>query len=357
MNLSDLAFVLRELRKPPANELTGAYKKLGRILSNASSKPTKELSQEVQVERNRISELHKNINLEDWSSERRHVFFGMGGGDVFGPRVLEVIGSIFEEHAMDPANAARRVQELQNQAQSLQNQIKQVFDGLGPLLTKLIADLDEPAEANVTIIFDGEAALSNLSDFREAGRTWHFIASQLATVAGVSSDEVVIARFAGGSTLLEIAAPLAVVVVFSRAIDAVLAKVHKWYEIRKLKREVENLDLENQALRKGLQQLAEEEKKDEYHEVAEKLVIESATELSPQERPELINGVSSALKKLSGFIKKGGRIDVDHDQIENEPNRREEFRLAYESIQRLSTEQAPRRMLETEHDKKTNGED
>jgi hypothetical protein len=159
----------------------------------------------------------------------------------------------------------------------------------------------------VLISFSGNASMNNIVDFKKWGAEWHDIGRGIAMVHGMAPDEVRVVGAKNGSIVIE----LAVAYGFARTISGIILETLKVTErildIKRKAEEIRGMKLGNDKIAKELEQEAESEKEKEVERVASE--VAKRLEKKSGQDGDQIKALEVSVKKLVGFIEKGGEVD------------------------------------------------
>lgn len=219
-----------------------------------------------------------------------------------GARVIE---DILYRNSIDIATAANKIQEL---TQTLNEGIRKsglIADGLDGCVQD--DELEVYDEALIRVSFLGDAAMSNVKDFKKWGIIWHDIGRGVAMVHGNAPEDVKIIGAAKGSVILELMALAKIATTIAGVIWSALKVAEKVLDIRKKAGEIRHLNLETKKLAGDMEKAAEKEKEVGVTNIINLQIKE--LKLKKNGDGEKISALEKSVKNLVDFIELGGEVD------------------------------------------------
>jgi len=205
----------------------------------------------------------------------------------------------------------------------------------------------------VSIVYPSEAEANTLIDLENVVRLWvrHFRA--ISRLTRTSADDVVTRKLTRGSLAIEVIAAAAVVVAVGEAVVAAMNVVEKTSKLRKIEREIRNLDLQNEELEASVRRQREETEEREMIAAAEELV--ESTEVpstEDNETEEIEAGIRSVITSVVELVQRGIRIEIGAATGKATDQLRLQITEGYRAIEELDAADASALHIEGED---TNG--
>lgn len=176
-------------------------------------------------------------------------------------------------------------------------------------------------EAIIRVHFQKEAEISNLTDFKNWGKSWYDIGRGIAMAHTASPEDFRVIGASKGSIIFTLTTTYLIAKTTSFIILEVLKVIEKYFDIQKTIQEVKQLKLSNDAAVKALELEAENIK----NTGKESILAETVKSLQFRDHGdgEKSKALETSIKQLITFVEKGGEVDllitdesIEDDQIE-----------------------------------------
>lgn len=255
-------------------------------------------------QREKLIEQLRGVDILGLTHEQRNFLFRLNLINHLGDQGVAELEEILYKNSLDPATAAAKVTRIVSdiqQAVDRSDQIKASISGLfetGEALSE---------EALVRVVFDRDASISDVVDFKKWAAEWFDIGRGIAMAVGAAPEEIKVVGAQKGSIIIELATTYGIAQVIATVLLKSLEVAEKVLSVRKMALEVENLKLNNQVLSKQiLEEAAKNEKESGLVRIAEEIKETISRQLNGEEQKAL----ESSTKKLLSFVEKGGEVDV-----------------------------------------------
>ena len=260
----------------------------------------------------------------------------LGYKEYIGSNAVAEIETILYDENFDPQGVIQKIESKQNTFKQFVAMIRNLKTALQNVPTLKDVALNE-GEALLEITFSDQAAIDNIVDFEGWIDSWTKILRAFSELVGEKPESARIIFVQKSSPMiLDVATACGLVLMIGKAVDCVLGKVEKYLNIRKQVEEIKKLKLENKKIAKDLESEANKFSETSSQQIAEKLISGMAT------KPDgaVVNGISLSIKKLFGFIDKGGRVDCPSIS-----NKDEELSDIFEEVRQLQKDVDKLRLL------------
>jgi len=265
----------------------------------------------------------KKIPLNQLTREQLSFLDALGIEKSIGEDGVNRINSILYKNALDIATAAQKIQEILNKLNQGIQKSKQIQTGLSDCVS--LEEYEEADEVMIRVAFTGQAAMSNVVDFKKWGNIWHEIGRGIAMAHSGQPEDVKVVGATKGSVIIELATNPAIATTASAIIFFALKLAERVLDIKKKAEELKGLKLKNKKLISDLEKEAENEKNDGIEEICKKLVIE--LKIDTDGDGEKVNSLNRSVKDLINFVEYGGEVDFivpDEDTEEGDVEKGEE---------------------------------
>lgn len=315
------------------------YQQLHQVLQQ-NTQPNQQ-KQPFEEQREQLISALKDVPLIDLSMGQIEVLQAIGIANNVGEDGVNLVEDTLFKNALDIASAAQRIQKSIQEI----NEGVQWAQQIRGLLEKIIK-VDEVTEIGDKVLlrvhFAREAHLSNLTEFKDWGKTWWEIGRGIGMAHGEAPENIAIVGASKGSIIISMLSAYGIAKTASGIIMEALKLIDKYYEIKKKIQEIRALELANDEAERALEDAAENEKQNGVENIINRTVDDIG--LDRNSEGDKINELSSAIRKLVEFVEKGGEIDFvlpDEEDIGEEENEdenkdvRENLRMMFREVRRM----------------------
>jgi len=279
------------------------YQALQKILQQ-NAQPNQQ-QQPFESQKTDLIEIIKNVPLSQLTKEQLLFLRELGIAQATGEEGVNTIEDILYKNVIDIATSAQKIQEIhQTMAQGIQksNQIKTGLDGC---VSQEEYELEN--EVMIRVSFTGNAAMANVTDFKNWGNIWHEIGRGIAMAHDATPEDVRVVGATKGSVIIELAAIPAIATTTSVILFSALKLAEKVLDIRKKAEEIKNLKLQNKKLANDIEKEAENEKRIGIDKISDVLIKELG--IKKEGEGDKVNALDKAVKNLVNFSESGGEVD------------------------------------------------
>ena len=296
--------------------------------------------QPFEDQKNELLKVLSNVPLRKLTKDQLLFLCELGIARAVGDEGISLIKDILYKNVIDVATSAQKISQIQQDLKKGIQKSDQIKAGLEGCVYEEKYETDN--EVLVRISFTGNAAMSNVTDFKNWGSIWHEICRGIAMAHNAAPEDIKIVGATNGSIIIELAVIASIATTTSGIILAALKVAEKVLDIRKKAEEIRNLKLQNKKIARDMEKEAENEK------IAgiEKISSEIAKQLKIKKDGEgdKINALNKAVKNLVNFIESGGEVDfiIPDEEDENDENKDSEpnydnLRITFQEIRKLET--------------------
>lgn len=281
----------------------------------------------------------RTVPLSDLSSGQLELLETIGIAKNVADEGIKSIEDVLFRNALDIATA---VSKITTSIESLSKGVQWATQ-IKALLADIISEdviRDTSDGVLMRVHFQKEAHLSNLSEFKDWGKTWYEIGRGIAMANGAAPEDIKIVGASKGSIIITLLSTYGIAKTTSAIILEALKVAEKVYDLKKAAQEVRALKIGNDIAEKALEKDALDVK-----ELGISKIIADAIQqigLDTKNSGDKVNALESSVAKLVDFIEKGGEVDFvvpdevepDETNKENDPNTktREELRVIFREV-------------------------
>ncbi len=285
-------------------------------------------------QKNELIEVLLSISVENLTKDQITFLNKIGIGSYIREEGVALIEDVLFKNVIDVATSAQKISEIYNKVQEGYSRSNQIKTALANCFT------DEPHELKNEILlrvsFTGNAAMENVSHFKEWGSIWYDIGRGVTMAHNLSPEDVKIVGAAKGSIIIELAVVASIAATISGIILSALKVAEKVLDIRKKAEELRQLKLKNEKLALDIENEAENEKKSGIENIKNDISI--TLKLQSNGEGDKVKALEVAIKNLVNFIERGGVVDfvIPEEQSSEEHNsENKSLRVAFNEIRKL----------------------
>ncbi len=336
MNVSELYDLTHWVTdKIVSTQIPQKYQALQQILQQHTQPNQQKASFENQ--KNDLIETVSNVPLRELTKDQLLFLRELGIAQAVGNEGTEIIEDILYKNVLDVANSAQKMQEIHQKI----TQGVQKSDQIKAGLTGCVYEETYEAENEVLmrVSFTGNAALSNVIDFKNWGNIWFEIGRGVAMAHDLPPEDVKIVGATKGSIIIELAVIASIATTTSGIILSALKVAEKVLDIRKKAEEIRCLKLKNKKLANDIEKEAEKEKTAGIESISTEIIKQ--LKIKKDGEGDKVTALDKAVKNLVNFIESGGEVDFiipeekNEDEEENEIPKYGDLRVTFQEIRQL----------------------
>lgn len=316
MNAERLHAVARRVRDDlAATDLPGLMQRLAEALANMASAPQDPTHQStVSTLRSELAAALTSSVVNTFSPLERQVIDEWGVAELLGAELLATVEQIFQANQITAQTAQEQIAELVTPLQALKAQLDQLTAAMAGL--SVVSEELAPGEFEIDVLLPRAAVRNELGALGVELKELDDILQPLIELATGSRPGIEIRSIGSTDFTIFLAALPAAAVCIAKAVDEVLKVYERILSIRRVKAELESLELEDgeDAIEQAslpLETYATSAMEKGVTEVATALVAEFASDRLPEGRShELEVAVTRSLRAIAGRIDDGYNIAV-----------------------------------------------
>lgn len=334
MNVSELF----QLTYWVTNEIEGTqipqkYQTLQSILQQ-NSQPNQK--QPFEAQKNDLIQTLQNVPLGQLTKDQLAFLQQLGIAQSISEEGVKMIEDTLYKNVIDVATSAQKIQEVLQKLNEGISKLNQIKAGLKGCVAE--ENYESNNEILMRVSFTGQAAMANVTDFKNWGSIWYDIGRGIAMAHSAAPEDVKIVGATKGSIVIEMAVIASIATTASGIILAALKVAERVLDIRYKAEELRGLKLQNDKVAKELEKEADNEKKSGIEEITSVYVRQLG--LKENEEGDKVKALDVAVKNLVNFIEKGGVVDFiipenEEESEEGEANSKQELRVAFQQIRQL----------------------
>ncbi|MFW8602453.1 hypothetical protein ACOHYD_13350 [Desulfobacterota bacterium M19] len=330
MNVSELYELTHWVTdKIVSTQIPQKYQALQQILQQHTQPNQQKTSFESQ--KNDLIETITHVPLRELTKDQLLFLRELGIAQAVGSEGAEIIEDILYKNVIDVANSAQKLQEIyQKISQGIQKS-DQIKTGLTGCVYEETYEAED--EVLMRVSFTGNAALSNVIDFKNWGNIWFEIGRGVAMAHDLSPEDVKIVGATKGSIIIELAVIASIATTTSGIILSALKVAEKVLDIRKKAEEIRGLKLKNKKLATDIEKEAEKEKTAGIESISAEIIKQ--LKIKKDGEGDKVTALDKAVKNLVNFIESGGEVDFIIPEEQNEIPKYGDLRVTFQEIRQL----------------------
>lgn len=298
-----------------ADELTNAYISLTSALQHNAQQSGQ---QPVTGQLNALLTLLNEMPVEQLSTLQFRVLDHFDVSGLLGKPGAKWIDQIVKTATYDPATT---YQQAQKALTSLENARQQLMAFKNASTAIGIEDQHfEPDEKRflINVIFQGNASISNVRDWKKTASDWEQIVAGLAAAIGERPEDTTVVGVSNGSIILTLGATAALTKLLATISKHITGIAHDILSVRLMAEELRQKKMTTANMEKEFSQLEANKRADGI-----KLISESVDAALPDIAPEDRTKLNKSIEKALAFGEAGGEVDfvipeVDQSSDEDE---------------------------------------
>lgn len=287
----------RELR-----QVIGKYTAVNQILKHNATQTQK---QPLEGPLHDLMEYLEGMDLDVLSNQQLGLLELFNASQLLNRKGKSFVEATIRKSDFDPATAHQdfneAIEKLQSANQRAQ-QLIQAFDGLD--LT-----LEDPSLGDGRVLlrigFSGDAAMNNVSDWKDWSATWYEIVRGVALAIEERPEDTIVVGASQGSVIMKLGATYGFTRIMALISKSIASIAKDYLEVRHSMEDLKAKKLLNKAAEKALKANAEAVKSDGVGKIMNQLKPLLTTELNGDQENALKNSIEKALD----FHNKGGDVD------------------------------------------------
>jgi len=287
--------------------VVGKLQQLNNALQNVVNQPQASHQQALAKRLEEVYSALTAVPSDDFSPAWRQILHEIGGADLLGTTLRDTIQEIFERHQITLATALDEMKEIHKRAEAFKAAIDQVISSFRVM--GIGAEELEAGECEIGILVPREAIDNNLANFGKEISELNFILNAFSEVALGKKGDFKIRTISSTDLMVYLDAVPVLAACLAHAVERIIALYKQLLEIRKLKNELRNQAVPEEAL-SGIEEHANTVMEMGIQELAVEIVDERYSKDDGGRRNELKNAIRISLNKIANRIDRGYNIEV-----------------------------------------------
>ncbi|MDQ2090515.1 hypothetical protein [Marimonas arenosa] len=282
-------------------EVKSEYSALVSVLQNNSQQASQ---QPVADPLKALSRALREMPTSELSTLQMQVLERLGVAHLVGKAGRAWIIRTVQTKTYDPATTFQTVQEAFQKMEQAQNQLDEFKNSAARIGFKRGDVIDTPTPYAFNVIFQGGAAITNVTDWKRTAADWELYLGSVAVVAGERPEDVAVVGAQNGSIIFTLSAAPIVTKILATVSKHIASIANDYLDFQLKREELERSRMYSDAIKKDLTR-QERERREESKAALMKVV----REMQPNAAPEAITKLEKAIDRYITFTEKGGEMD------------------------------------------------
>jgi hypothetical protein len=204
----------------------------------------------------------------------------------------------------DPATTFQTIQQAAQKLAEAKRKLKQYKSAAAEVGFDDGEELDAPSPYIINVIFQGNAAIENVRDWKKTAADWELIFAGVAGVVDEKPEEVKILGTSNGSIIFTLSASPLVTKVLATISKHIASIANNYLDFQLKREELERSRMMTKVIADDLA-LQETSRRSE----GKKAVLEAVQKIVPDASPETMAMLEKAVEKHIAFSESGGEVD------------------------------------------------
>ncbi|QBX99474.1 hypothetical protein E2K80_01000 [Rhodophyticola sp. CCM32] len=204
----------------------------------------------------------------------------------------------------DPATTFQTVQQGQQKLQEAQRLLKAFQTSAGQVGFSDADKVDAPTPYVFNVVFQENAAIENVRDWKKTATDWELIISGVTAVAGEKPEDVAVVGAQNGSIIYTLSATPIVTKILATVSKHIASIANDYLDFQLKREELRRSQMMSDAIEKDLKR-----QEDERRASGKATILEAIKEIAPSAKPEEIAKLEKAVDRHIKFSEDGGDVD------------------------------------------------
>jgi len=292
------------------NELLKKYNNIVNYCQElANNANNEEIKNQLLLEKSEIIEIHNQIEPLLWHDLSFDCLHSAREQQLLGRDFISKINHILANNNTNYSRMTEEVTIVSDQSKKWLQEVEDFIQnskGWNARLPEYLTNNEN--KCSIKIFFTNNTFIKTLQELERNTRIWNNIFNAFVQLAEHSTQELYVYTIEQGFLIIK--APCKVTEAFASAIVEILASHHKLLEIRKIRIDLDSLNLNNQQeIEKLLNNETVIQVDQTAYELSNQLVENYLND--NRNKKEITDNISVSIKQIMNFIEKGGRLDID----------------------------------------------
>ena len=283
------------------SQLSSLYSGLLTPIQHNASQPNK---QPLESQLELLLTYLREMKFDDLSLQQLRMLSNLGVDSYIGNVGANFVNSAIRTSEFDPVTAAGRINEAMNKLGAAQTGFNAYIASLKSLGFALSSDEKENDFITIRVGFQNQAAINNVTDWKDSAKDWYDIIRGVALASGEAPEETKVVGASTGSIILILAATVSVTTLLALISKNIASVTQDVIGIGNQIEDLRHKKFLNDTIEKELRK-QEKEKKDK----ALREIVSTIKDKFSTIDGEKITALEGSIRKLLQFNENGGNVD------------------------------------------------
>ncbi len=282
-------------------DVTPKYSALVSVLQNNSQQPSQ---QPVTQPLKELSRALADMQTSELSTLQLGVLEEMDVAKLVGKQGKAWINHRVRATTYDPATTFQSVQEGQQKLEEAQRLLREFKSSAGKVGFVDAHEIDAPTPYVFNVIFQDDASIRNVRDWKKTATDWELIISGVTAVAGEKPEDVAVVGAQNGSIIYTLSATPIVTKILATVSKHIASIANDYLDFELKREELRRSRMMSDAIEKDLKR-----QEDERRANGKALILEAVKGIVPNAKPEEVAKLEKAVDRHIKFSEDGGDVD------------------------------------------------
>lgn len=271
------------------------------VLQNNSQQPSQ---QPVTQPLKELSRALSHMQTSELSTLQLGVLENLEVAKLVGKQGKAWINRCVRATTYDPATTFQSVQQGQQKLQEAQRLLKAFQTSAGQVGFSDADKVDAPTPYVFNVVFQEDAAIENVRDWKKTATEWELIISGVTAVAGEKPEDVAVVGAQNGSIIYTLSATPIVTKILATVSKHIASIANDYLDFQLRREELRRSQMMSEAIEKDLNR-----QEDERRASGKATILDAIKEIAPNAKPEEIAKLEKAVDRHIKFSEDGGEVD------------------------------------------------
>lgn len=282
-------------------DVTPKYSALVSVLQNNSQQPSQ---QPVTEPLKDLSRALADMQTSELSTLQVGVLEELDVAKLVGKQGKVWLNHRVRATTYDPATTFQSVQKGQQKLEETQRLLTEFKTSAGKVGFQDADYIDAPTPYVFNVIFQEDAAIKNVRDWKKTATDWELIIGGVTAVAGEKSEDVAVVGAQNGSIIYTLSATPVVTKILATVSKHIASIANDYLDFELKREELRRSRMMSDAIEKDLKR-----QENERRESGKAVILEAVKEIVPNAKPEEIAKLEKAVDRHIKFSEDGGDVD------------------------------------------------
>lgn len=292
---------LADWLKENTTDVDSEYQALVDVLQNNATQPTQQPVTEPFKE---LCATLSSMPTEELSTLQMRVLEDLDIIDLIGRRGKQWLKQKIRLTTYDPATTFETIQKASQRILAAKQKLLEFKTSATTIGFSESTPRDEHTPYVVNVIFQGDASISNVRDWKKTATDWELIISGAAGVVGEKPEDIKVIGASNGSIIFSLSATPLVTKVLATISKHIASIANDYLDFQLKREELERSRMMSDAIKNDLKRQEDERRKE-----GKTIILDEVKKLAPTATPEEIAKLTKAIDKQISFSESGGEVD------------------------------------------------